>query len=149
MQLTFGSGYASTSSTAINVVALNKNTGLRSDSSTQVIQSCAKLHISNPTTVSTICLGIIVDVATALQVSTLFTLPVRQPWLGPTQMHGPLALLQACIAPARSVPFPRTWWTTTRIITTRRHPDASVSDFPASSLWPLWERWLKPLSRAT
>jgi beta-xylosidase len=41
MWLTLGSGYASTSSTAINVVALDKNTGLRSNSATHVIQSCS------------------------------------------------------------------------------------------------------------
>jgi beta-xylosidase len=40
MWMTFGSGYASTRDTAINVIALDKNTGLRADSTTSVIQSC-------------------------------------------------------------------------------------------------------------
>ena len=40
MWLTLGSSYGTTESTAINIVALDKNTGLRSDSNVHVVQAC-------------------------------------------------------------------------------------------------------------
>ncbi|GAA3233186.1 RICIN domain-containing protein [Dactylosporangium siamense] len=40
MWMAFGSGYGSTRDTALNIVALNKNTGLRSDNQVHTVQSC-------------------------------------------------------------------------------------------------------------
>ncbi|WP_410812723.1 RICIN domain-containing protein [Micromonospora sp. 067-2] len=40
MWMAFGSGYGSTRETALNIVALNKNTGLRSDNQVRTVQSC-------------------------------------------------------------------------------------------------------------